>query len=144
VTSRFCQAIEDVSASYDALGDLLESIETFLRRLDIYANIPPTPAMCEILVKILVELLSILALATKEIKQGRLSESFLVGVWKVNDSGSMYAVKFGKKLLRESDVEAVLQRLDRLAANETRMAVAKTLEVVYGLVQNMSVVREGE
>ena len=142
MTSRFCQAIEDVGASYDALGDLLESIENFLRRLDIYANIPPTPAMCEILVKILVELLSIFALATKEIKQGRLSESFLVGVWKVN--GSIYAVKFGKKLLRESDVEAVLQRLDRLAANEARMAVAKTLEVVYGLVQNMSVVRGGE
>jgi ribosomal 50S subunit-associated protein YjgA (DUF615 family) len=54
------------------------------------------------------------------------------------------AVKFGKKLLRESDVEAVLQRLDRLAANEARMAVAKTLEVVYGLVQNMNVDREGE
>jgi ribosomal 50S subunit-associated protein YjgA (DUF615 family) len=54
------------------------------------------------------------------------------------------AVKFGKKLLRESDVEAVLRRLDRLAANEARMAVAKTLEVVYGLVQNMNVDREGE
>jgi hypothetical protein len=55
--------------------DLLESIEHFLKRLDIYTKVPPTPAMTEIVVKILVELLSTLALATKQIRQGRPSES---------------------------------------------------------------------
>ena len=70
------QAIKDVSASYDALADLLESTESFLRRLDIYTKIPQTTAMTEIIVKILVELLSILAIATQEVKQGRLSVSF--------------------------------------------------------------------
>jgi hypothetical protein len=70
------QAIKDVSASYDALVDLFESTENFLRRLDIYAKIPPTTAMTEIVVKILVELLSTLALATQQVKQGRLSMSF--------------------------------------------------------------------
>ena len=68
------QAIKDVSASYDALTDLFESTENFLRRLDIYAKIPQTTAMTEIIVKILVELLSTLALATQQVKQGRLSE----------------------------------------------------------------------
>jgi len=63
--------------SYDALLDLLESIAHFLRRLDIYTKIPPTPAMDEIVVKIMVELVSTLALATKELKQGRPSESVL-------------------------------------------------------------------
>src|SRR6266702_1989312 len=70
------QAIKDVSASYDALVDLFESTENFLRRLDIYTKIPSTTAMTEIIVKILVELLSTLALATQQVKQGRLSLSF--------------------------------------------------------------------
>jgi len=69
-----CQAIKDVSASYDALIDLFEFMESFLRRLDIYTNIPPTPAMTEILLKILIELLSTLALGTQQVKQGRLSK----------------------------------------------------------------------
>jgi hypothetical protein len=69
------QAFKGVSADFDALVDLLESIEHFLKRLDIYTKVPPTPAMTEIVVKILVELLSTLALATKQIRQGRLSES---------------------------------------------------------------------
>ena len=69
-------------ASYDAIVDLLESIEHFLKRLDIYTNIPPTLAMDEILVKIMVELVSTLALATVELKQGRPSESsFLAEVF---------------------------------------------------------------
>ena len=69
------QAIKGVNASYEALVDLLESIEHFLKRLDIYSKVSPTPAMTEIVVKILVELLSTLALATKQIQQGRLSKS---------------------------------------------------------------------
>jgi len=74
------QAAKGVIDSYDALGDLLESIENFLKRLDIYTKIPPTHAMDEIVVKIMVELVSTLALATKELKQGRPSESVLPNV----------------------------------------------------------------
>jgi hypothetical protein len=82
-TCVFCdiqiyQAVKDVSASYDILVDLLESIERFLCRLDIYTKISPTVAMAEIIIKILVELLSTLALATKQIKQKRPSKSNLV------------------------------------------------------------------
>ena len=73
---RCCQAIKDVSTSYDALVDLFESTENFLRRLDIYTKIPPTRGMTEVIVKVLVELLSILALATQQVKQGRLSVFF--------------------------------------------------------------------
>ena len=63
--------------SYDALVDLLESIEHFLSRLDIYTQIPASLAMDEMVVKILVELISTLALATKELRQGRTSEFLL-------------------------------------------------------------------
>jgi len=53
-------------------------------------------------------------------------------------------VKFAKKLLGERHVEAVLQRLDRLTVVEARITAVQTLEVIYGLVQNMRVVMDGE
>jgi hypothetical protein len=71
------QAVKDVSASYDALVDLFESIGSFLSRLEIYTKIPLTEAMTDIVIKIMVEVLSTLALATKQVNQGRLSESCL-------------------------------------------------------------------
>ena len=52
--------------------------------------------------------------------------------------------KFAKKLLGESEIEAVLQRLDRLTQEEGRMTVAQTLEVVHGLVNNVKVVMNGK
>jgi hypothetical protein len=58
---------------YDALLDLFECLGNFLKRLDIYINIPPTEMMTDIIVKIMVELLSVLVLAKKQIKRGRLS-----------------------------------------------------------------------
>jgi hypothetical protein len=75
------QAIKDVSASYDALLDLLESIEYFLSRLSIYTDFPFTMAMAEIIVKIMVELLSTIALVTKQIKQRRPCECVLAYRW---------------------------------------------------------------
>lgn len=77
---RVHQAAKGVIDSYNALIDLFESIEHFLKRLDIYTKIPSTPTMDEIVVKIMVELISTLALATKEIKQGRPSEFALASV----------------------------------------------------------------
>jgi hypothetical protein len=53
------------------------------------------------------------------------------------------AEKFAKKLLGESEIEAVLQRLGRLTDEEARMTVAQTLQVVHGLVTNVKVVMSG-
>lgn len=75
--TRVHQAAKGVKTSYDGLVDLLESIEHVLKPLDIYTQIPSTPAMDEILLRILAELLSTLALTTKEITQGRPSEFVL-------------------------------------------------------------------
>jgi len=61
----------------DALIDLLESIEHFVNCLYIYTQIPPTHTVDEIVVKILVELISMLALVTEQLKQRRSSESVL-------------------------------------------------------------------
>ena len=78
---RAHQAAKGVSESHEALFELLESIGHFLKRLDIYTKISSTPALDEVVIKILVELLSTLALATKELKQGRPSESILIDVF---------------------------------------------------------------
>ena len=52
--------------------------------------------------------------------------------------------KIVKKLFGDNDIEAVLQRLDRLTQDEARTTAAQTLDVVYGLVQNMRVVMDGK
>ena len=61
-------------SSYDALLDLFECLGNFLKRLEVYTTIPPTQMMMDLIIKIMVELLSVLALATKQIKQGRFGE----------------------------------------------------------------------
>ena len=53
------------------------------------------------------------------------------------------AEKLGKKFLGENDIEAVLQRLDRLTQEEARTTATQTLEIVYGLVKNVKVVMDG-
>ena len=56
------------------LIDVFVRIESFFKRLELYTEVPPTAAMNDAIVKIMTEILSILAIATKEIKQGRSSE----------------------------------------------------------------------
>jgi hypothetical protein len=68
------QAQKDVGTSYDPLVDLFQSIASFLDRLDIYTKIPLTTSMTDIIIKLLVEVLSTLAIVTKQVKQGRLGE----------------------------------------------------------------------
>ena len=58
-------------------------------------------------------------------------------------SAQRHAEKYAKKLLGEDDVVAVLQRLDRLTMEESRVTMAQTMEVVHGLVSNMKVVMDG-
>jgi hypothetical protein len=134
------QAASGVSSSYDALLDLFDSLGSFLKRLEIYTSIPPTPIIIDIIVKIIVELLSVLSLATKQIRQGRLSRPIIMYDLLV----SQFAIeKFAKKPFGESEVETVLQRLDRLTQDEARITVAQTLSVVHGLVSNTKIVMEG-
>jgi hypothetical protein len=49
-----------------------------------------------------------------------------------------------KKLRGENDIEATLQRLDRLTLDEVRATAAQTLEFVYRLVRHTRVVMDGE
>ncbi|KAH9964836.1 hypothetical protein BC827DRAFT_1153795 [Russula dissimulans] len=117
--------VKDIDKNYDTLIDLFESFESVLKRLDIYTKIPSTPAMTEIIVKILTELLYTISLAIQQIRQGRFK-------------------RIGKKLLGQNDheVEAILRRLDRLTLEEARMTGTTTLQVVYDILKNMTMVMD--
>jgi len=68
------QAAQGISASQGALVDVFERIEDVFRRFETYVRLPPTTEMTDMIVKVLVEVLLILSLVTKVIKQGKLSE----------------------------------------------------------------------
>jgi len=68
------QVAKAVSAGQDALASIFDHIESFFRRLENYVEVPPTTGMTEVIVKIMVEVLSILSIATQEIIQSRASE----------------------------------------------------------------------
>ena len=57
------------------LIDIFVRIEGFFMCLESYTEVRPTAVMTYVIVKIMTEVLSILAIATKEIKQGRSTES---------------------------------------------------------------------
>jgi hypothetical protein len=62
-----------VNAGQDMLIDLFERIESFFKRLESYTELKPSEEMAEMMVKILAEVLSVLAIVTVEIKQKRRS-----------------------------------------------------------------------
>ena len=63
-----------VVASQDKIIHLFERINFFLQRLNIYTEIPLTNNFTELLGKIMAELLSILAISTKAMTDGKTSE----------------------------------------------------------------------
>ena len=137
------QTATGITTSHDALAalaDLLELIEHILTHLEIYTRVPPTPATDDTVAKIIEEFFSTLALATRELNQGQPSESILVHLYLTQ----RHAVKSVKKGFRDTEIEAILQRLDRLTQDEARMTVPETLAVIYGLVQNTRTFMDGE
>lgn len=70
------QAANGVITSYDALTDMLESIEYFVKRLKIYTETSqPMPSVDEIVINMMVELISILVLVAQKLRKRRSRES---------------------------------------------------------------------
>jgi hypothetical protein len=67
-------AAKDVNASQEMLVDLFERIESFFKRLESYTELKPSEAMTDMMAKIMVEVLSIMAIVTVEIKLRRRSQ----------------------------------------------------------------------
>ena len=68
------QAVHRIKADKVALFDLFDRIENFFRRLEVYVNLPVMEGMTNVIVKVMVEVLQIVALATREIQQRKISE----------------------------------------------------------------------
>ena len=86
--------------------------------------------MTDIIVKIMVEVLLILGIVTKEIGQGRMSKSFSVNISAIFD---LHAEKYLKQLVGRKDVDDALQRLDKLTQEEARMAAAEVLKISHNI-----------
>jgi len=91
--------------------------------------------MMDAIVKVMVEVLSILAIATKEINQRRASESILgdrLILLAYCSSGT-----FLKKLVKRTKIEDALRRLEEVTLEEARMAAAESLKAVHGVGSNV-------
>ncbi|KAI0249021.1 hypothetical protein BJV78DRAFT_1230625, partial [Lactifluus subvellereus] len=115
---------KDVVASHGKVVNLFERIQFFLERLNIYTGIPLTTKMTELLGKIMAQLLSILALSTKEMTQGRIK-------------------KFFNRLVGRTEVEDALQRLDMLTKEESGMTMARNLAVTHLVDSNAADFKNG-
>jgi hypothetical protein len=63
------------------LIDLFERIESFFKRLESYTKVKPSEEMTDMMVEIVVEVLSVLAIVTVEIKQRRRSQFITSDFW---------------------------------------------------------------
>ncbi|KAH9169401.1 hypothetical protein EDB89DRAFT_1908686 [Lactarius sanguifluus] len=112
---------KDVAASKDALAELFERIGFFFKRLETYTNVTPTAAMTDIITEIMVEVLTIFGIATKELRRGS-------------------AKRFLKRLAGRTDLEDAVKKLDRLTQEEARMALAEVLRVTNSVRDEVEVV----
>jgi hypothetical protein len=72
------QSLKGEISNFDTLVIWLESIENFIGRLSVYTDKTLPPAMVEIVVKIMEELISTLALVTKNLKERKRGKFVLV------------------------------------------------------------------
>ena len=96
--------------------------------------------MIDIVFKIMVGFLLVLFLAMKQIKQGRFSE---LGCDIPFPWLTITMTEFTKKLLQEIEIDAVLQRLDRLTQDEVGKTFVQTIHLIHSLVGNVKIVMEG-
>lgn len=91
--------------------------------------------MTDVMVKIIVEVLDILATATKEMKQSRASEfSLQLTLLEAH----MSSEKFLKKVAGVTNLEDGMKRLDRLINEEVRMASAVILKITHDVDEKVT------
>ena len=126
------QTAKAVRADKDALFEIFERLEAFFRRLEIYTELSLDQNMVEMVIQIMVEVLSIIGIATKDLKQGRISMS---SVQRSSSLTEPFSEKYLKRLYGNSrtDIEDALKRLDILTQEESRMAMAQNLKVTHAV-----------
>jgi len=119
----------------------LEHIENVFRELETYIEVPLTAGMIVVMAKVMAEVLCILAIATEEFKQSRMSEF-------IPEEGSVLLVNissetFLKKLVRMKDLEKALRRLEIVTMGEARLAAEEALETRYDVGDEVTGVVHG-
>jgi hypothetical protein len=122
------------------LVDLFERIGRFFKRLESYTERTPSEGMADMMVEVMVEVLSVLAIVTVEIKQRRRSQS-IASNRRVPTHVSLE--KFLKKLLGRNDVEDALKRLDKLTQEEAKMATSEVLKSTRNVDDNVKMLIDG-
>jgi hypothetical protein len=95
--------------------------------------------MTDISTKIMVEVLMVFGIATKELRRGSASK-FSVGHRRV--SAELCVEKFLKKLAGKTDLEDAVKRLDRLTQEEARMVLAEVLRITHSVRDKVQCVDE--
>jgi len=131
--------VKDVISSYEALVHLFERIHFFLQRLNRYTAVPLTPEMTSLFGKIMAQVLSVLALSTKEMEQRSISASIHSVISFMADYETE---KFMKRIAGRTDVEDALKRLDMLTKEESLMTAARNLEVTHRVDVNVVATQE--
>ena len=90
--------------------------------------------MTNIIVRIIIQVLLVLALATKEINAGPIGGRISKGAITYTLHMTQCSIeRFGKKMFGDSEIEAALHKIDQLTQEEARMAGALTFLIVDGL-----------
>ena len=93
--------------------------------------------MTDIITEIMVEVLTIFGIATKELRWGSFSKC---STDCLPNATELCVEKFLKRLAGRTDLEDSLKKLDRLTEEETRMAVSENLRVTYNVRDEVKVV----
>ena len=136
--AQVSQAAKEDAASQDELVDLFRRVESFLGRLEVYIHVPLSDEMTDVIVNIMAEVLSILAIATRDIKESRGSE--LIHRGRPNPVAYSFSEKFVKRLMKKGGIEDALGRLDKLTQDEVRMAVAQNLKIAHQILDGARIV----
>ena len=133
------QVVKDVIASYETLINLFERTQYFLQRLNHYITASLTLELTELLAKILAQVLFVLALSTKEMKERRISALIYSKYFFLADRS---AEKFMKRLIGKTGVEDGLQELDTLTKEENLMTAARTLGITSDIHHDTKVIKD--
>ena len=118
--------MKDAIASYQVLIELFERIQLFLQRLKNYTAVQLTPDLTDFLGKLLAQVLCILALSTKVMKERRISGYICSKHSAIADYDTE---QFMKRVVGRTDVKDALQRLDTLTQEDNLMTKPTTFEV---------------
>ncbi|KAH9983258.1 hypothetical protein BJV77DRAFT_312828 [Russula vinacea] len=106
-------AFKDSRKSQDTLQDIFERIKSFFIRLEIYAEVPPSIEMMDIVVPIMVEVLYILGFTAHEMNQGQMKRTMM------------------KLPVIRTNLENAIYRLDKLTREEAHLVIAQNLRATH-------------